>query len=654
LNTITRARQETGDPEFLIESLINTIIPPEERHETGLTVEDRQMTNLLSAICIRNHNDRVIDIASGTCAILGSAYDRLKQLKTDNNMIASHQRIMRQISAIESNQFIAKIGVLRFVLKNPLKQTIFDLSVKDTFNVRPQADKNAVLCNPPYLRQADIPQDYKRLMRRKIAAAYRRQRVRGNFPYSQGQADKYFYFVEWGLLFLRPGGIAGFILSDKFLNSQNGVHLKRFFKEQTKLISIIKYTGKFFEGFDVTTCFIIAQRKEDGEDIDDNSTRFIRLHSEISETRVLELLESEEGINTSEARVVVERQGDLNPNEKWGKKLLNLPETYEDCYDDEIMVTLGEAVDGVRKRGKDNGCNAVFFPKSTGFNKGRGEPQDDFTERRDDHREDAQDLIDNIERRFLKKAINSGDVPRHFILENADINRELLLVVPPETDIDQYPGLDEFLEFAEETYTDANGDERALLDGNKLCISERPTAGGRDPWYSLYPQEHSEDNYAIIIPRMHRATFKILIPQENVYFSTNFVGFGSRDDMDEDDVKFIVGFLMSSLGQLQFEAESDWREGLLKIEAGRMYPLKVPDPSEIEDDIKEEIIEKFEELEFGINGLERPGEQNPRFELDMAIMKIFYPENQCEAKALEIEEALYQTVLERDPENKTR
>ena len=64
---------------------------------------------------------------------------------------------------------------------------------------------------------------------------------------------------------------------------------------------------------------------------------------------------------------------------------------------------------------------------------------------------------------------------------------------------------------------------------------------------------------------------------------------------------------MSSLGQLQFEVEGDWREGLLKIEATQMYQLKVPEPQNILSELRYEIVNAFSNLDFGLNGLEKPG-----------------------------------------------
>jgi hypothetical protein len=653
LNLVGEARQEISDPDFLIASLVDTLILPHERHETGLTIEHRRMVELLTHICIRNPDDRVIDIAAGTCAILVGVYDRLKELKMITNTPYDHQVLLGQLTAIESNQFIAKVAALRFALKNLLGDTAFDVKIMDAFSFRPDADYDVIICNPPYLRQADIPSSYKTYMRNCICEGYRTQGIDGSFPYSRGQADKYFYFFEWGMLFLKPGGIAGFILSDKFLNSTNGSLLKKFMLEQTNLKAIIKYPGRYFEEFKITTCFVIAQKKNPAGG-NENKVRFIRLFKDITPERLYQFLESPQSSNTAEARVVVEDQSALNHRHKWGKKLLNLPPSYDHCLEPDFMQNLKNIFNNRAKRGKDNGCNAFFFPTSTGFIQGSKEPINDFEQRRRDYKDHIERLVENIEPHFLKSALNSADLPSNYFLEVEDINKEQLLVVPTNVDLDQNEGLRLFINFAEQTYTDREGNVRAILDGKTKKINERPTIYRRQTWYCLYKSNEIENDYALIIPRMHRAIFKILIPQSTVYFSTNFVGFGSTSVVNPEDIKFIVGFLMSSLGQLQFEAEGDWREGLLKIEARQMYKIRAPNPQQINANKKNAVINAFEGLRYGLNGLEKPGTDNSRFGLDKTIMCLFYPETESENKVLEIEEALYQTVNERDPRNRNR
>jgi methylase of polypeptide subunit release factors len=652
LRSIHDARDEISDPDFLIGSVVNHLIPLEERHFTGLTLEDRHMIDRLVHLCVQQSNNTIIDIAAGTCAILEGAYDKLNQLKIQEGSHNNHRAILSQLTAIEANQFYAKLGALRLIFKNIQDEMNANILIQDAFTIQPNADFDIVLCNPPYLRQAAIPTPNKEFMRQRIVEEYQRQRIDGNFPYSEGQADKYFYFFEWSLLFLKDGGIAGFIISDKFLNGESGQQLKRLLLDHTDIISIIKYPGRFFEGFTVTTCFLIARRKLRRSVR--HSVNFIRVFDEITPDQLKAYFDSVEELNTTEVHIERIAQSELSPEDKWGKYLIRIPDSYTQCLNHQSMRPIKEVFNNRVKRGKDNGCNAFFFPVSTGFKKGKKEPDEDFQYRKRHYKDHIHQLIENIEPEFIRPAINNSDLPRGYYIDEHTLIEEPLLVIPHNMNMDEYPGVSEFIQFGSLTYVDSEEKIRSLLDGSSLRIEDRPTICNRHIWYSLYSDGDVEDDYALIIPRAYRSRFKILIPETRAFFSTNFVGFGRFNGMRDQDLKFILGFLMSSFGQLQFEIEGTQREGVLKIEAGQMYKLRIPDPNRVSQDKKDAVTRELDLLPFGVTGLELSGETNSRFNLDAAVMRLYYPVEDCESKAIEVEEVLSEIVTNRDPNNENR
>ncbi|GAI40319.1 unnamed protein product, partial [marine sediment metagenome] len=240
----------------------------------------------------------------------------------------------------------------------------------------------------------------------------------------------------------------GFILSDKFLNSKTGGQLKKFLLERTNLKEIVKYPGKHFEGLDVTTCFVIFKK---GIPKADNKVRFVKLFEEVTPQRLDELAAVEVDVNTSEAKVVVRDQGSLEHEAKWGKMLLNIPLTYKECYDKSFMKPLKDIFPR-HKRGKDNGCNAFFFPTSTIFKKGEGESQHDFEERRKKHKEEIDTTVANLEEKFLKHALNNADVPKNYLLVEEDTKQDLLLVIPPGSALPQ--NMKKMIDIANTTYRD--------------------------------------------------------------------------------------------------------------------------------------------------------------------------------------------------------
>ncbi len=70
-----------------------------------------------------------------------------------------------------------------------------------------------VLGNPPYIRLEDVPAER--------GAAYRRA-----CPTMRGRSDIFVGFIETGLRLLRPGGVLGFIVADRWMHNQYGAGLR--------------------------------------------------------------------------------------------------------------------------------------------------------------------------------------------------------------------------------------------------------------------------------------------------------------------------------------------------------------------------------------------------------------------------------------------
>src|SRR6185436_4034062 len=60
--------------------------------------------------------------------------------------------------------------------------------------------------------------------------------------------------------YLKEEGIAGIILMSKFMNSKDGIHLKRFLLPYIK--TIVTYPGGYFQEFKVTTSIVVLSKKQ--------------------------------------------------------------------------------------------------------------------------------------------------------------------------------------------------------------------------------------------------------------------------------------------------------------------------------------------------------------------------------------------------------
>lgn len=78
-----------------------------------------------------------------------------------------------------------------------------------------ELEADFVLGNPPYIRLEDVPA--------RRSAAYRRA-----CPTMRGRSDIFVGFIERGLRMLRPDGVLGFIVADRWMHNQYGADLRRF------------------------------------------------------------------------------------------------------------------------------------------------------------------------------------------------------------------------------------------------------------------------------------------------------------------------------------------------------------------------------------------------------------------------------------------
>lgn len=78
-----------------------------------------------------------------------------------------------------------------------------------------EARADFILGNPPYIRLEDVPADR--------SAAYRK-----TCKTMSGRADIYVGFIEVGLRTLKPGGVLGYIVADRWMRNQYGGKLREF------------------------------------------------------------------------------------------------------------------------------------------------------------------------------------------------------------------------------------------------------------------------------------------------------------------------------------------------------------------------------------------------------------------------------------------
>lgn len=83
-----------------------------------------------------------------------------------------------------------------------------------------------VLGNPPYIRLEALPPE--------LSAAYRRA-----CPTMRGRADIFIGFIERGLRMLRPDGVLGFIVADRWMHNQYGHELRQLIARHFSMDAVV-------------------------------------------------------------------------------------------------------------------------------------------------------------------------------------------------------------------------------------------------------------------------------------------------------------------------------------------------------------------------------------------------------------------------------
>jgi len=573
LEGFSLTRDQFGEPAQLFSQMFEKLIPIEKRHDYGQVFTEKKLVDVLCNLCVRNRNDVVLDPACGTGSFLEAAYDRIWLLSQRESLHLSHPELLKHLHGVEISKFPIHLCAMRLALKDTTYVSNVDLKETDFFKLETADVKDridVILCNPPYLRHEVISLTEKRYIRLKISRFLKPLR-RGKYPYSPGRADKYFYFVEYSTAFLKTGGLAGWVLSDKFLVNISGRDLKRFLLDHYRIKAMIKFGRRSFPDFMVDNCLVVLEKLKPEEHISDHQTVFLKVKQEMSTENIESEISNQRESSNEIRRIVVKRQKDLDPKQRWTDFFIDT------SILGKLRTTKGVAslpsVCSSIKRGRDDGCSEFFYPFKY---------LEDFD-------------IDN----FLVDGLKSSRKIETLILKSEDC--EKLLLIPPNVNLKAAANdsLRRFVQFANTDSFDPDYRDRTTKKyvkvPEKTTVSNNSRRSGR-PWYSFDP---GSNDYDIVIPRMVRTYFKVLLTEAKPYLSTNFWGIKLKDESNDNkdlDRYLISAFLNSSLGELQFEDIGRKYVGLIKMEKPDIFELVVIDPKLVSNEDKLEIKGMFRQL----------------------------------------------------------
>lgn len=273
--------------------IFQKLVSPEERHRLGQHFTGADPVDLINSFCIRSAGAVTLDPACGSGSFLVRAYYRKRALDHKR----SHATLLDELYGCDIALYPAHLATLNLAAREIndeanypriARDNFFDITPTQTFceipdlrtgeprEIRlPQLD--AIVGNPPYVRQEKLTPRDKRLCAQRVAEA---------FPGTQftGRADLHTYFWPHASRYLKDGGYFGFLTSGQWLDVDYGFALQRWVLQNFRIVAIFESsTERWFADARVKTCITILQRCVDADERNANVVRFVRFEKPLAD-----------------------------------------------------------------------------------------------------------------------------------------------------------------------------------------------------------------------------------------------------------------------------------------------------------------------------------------------------------------------------------
>ena len=316
-------------PYDVIGGIFQKLIAPEERQKFGQYFTNEDIIDVINAFCIRKAGDEALDPACGSGSFLVRAYHRKAWLaqqkkggRRHRDRSKSHEELLREIYGCDIALFAAHLATLNLAARDIKEEENYPYIARRNFfeipddrqtfcyvpglhnpdgtrdqNPQPLPDLDAIIGNPPYVRQELIPRRKEIKRARNETKAAHGARLNTAKEHLQelctrlwpglklsGRSDLHCYFWPVAAYFIREGGHFGFLTSSSWLDVEYGFALQGWILKNFKLIAVIESVDEpWFQDARIKTAITILQRCSDKQERDQNITRFVRLERPVAE-----------------------------------------------------------------------------------------------------------------------------------------------------------------------------------------------------------------------------------------------------------------------------------------------------------------------------------------------------------------------------------
>ncbi len=294
----------------IIGTIFERLIAPNERHKYGQFYTRVEVVDLINSFCIRQGDEKVMDPACGGGTFLVRAYSRKRELMPAR----THGERLTDLFGVDFSHFATHLTTINLATRDLIddenypqiaRSDFFDIETGKTFTRLPRHISSsglgkaqqrkveiplldAVIGNPPYIRQEHIPKAKKKGKGGEIPPGtkeyYQNLVKREAIATLSGRSDIHCYFWPHATSFLKEDGYLCFLTSSQWLDVEYGFHLQNWILRNFKILAIFESIDEpWFVGARVTTTITILRRENDEKERMQNTVKFVQLRRPIRE-----------------------------------------------------------------------------------------------------------------------------------------------------------------------------------------------------------------------------------------------------------------------------------------------------------------------------------------------------------------------------------
>ena len=639
----------------VIGNIFERLISPEERHKYGQFYTRVEVVDLINSFCIRRGDEKVMDPACGGGTFLVRAYARKREYAPERH----HDQHLADLFGVDVSHFATHLTTINLATRDLIDEENYpQIERKDFFNIRSTAPfmrlplpasetaryrdvtippLDAVVGNPPYVRQEDIPRSAKKKEPALGTKEYYQSLIQDEAEIRlSGRSDIHCYFWPHAATFLKDRGHLALITSSQWLDVEYGFKLQEWILKNFEILAIFESLAEpWFVGARVATTVTVMRRQKDEAARMNNQIRFVQLRRPLREVvshngstldamRAAdefrdEVLYLQQNTVNQRYRARMVRQGDLwdegvrlgvmlgksqRPEDhdpktqvgdyyggKWGVHL-RAPDIWFKLLDEfsKNLNPLGETAEvrfGV-KSGKDD----FFFPKDCSDqclrdSIGEREFRDDY------HGVSRRELISGkirllqcgeklseirpLEAEYLEPEIHSLMDIDQFVVESGSCPRSIVLIPHKKSNLkDKYA-------------------KRYVAWGEKCDYHKAETCASRvsedHEWYDLTRFRRP----SIILPKIQQYRLLAFLNPDNLYQASSLLGIYGVPIKDVDILCAILNSSFAVLSRLIY-ARILGNEGNIQLDVYSAKMMMVPSTYSGTKTAREKAVQAFEQM----------------------------------------------------------